>query len=56
MSYDCLSFINVDQFGKIAAVVIVVVAAAVSDEEHRPLVMSGQDGGSNINIGAGSYM
>ena len=45
--YDCFSFTNVDWFWKIKAAV--VVSAAVSGQEYRPLVMSGQDGGSNMS-------
>ena len=35
-----------DKFWKIAVVVAVVVVV-VESQEHRPLVLSGQDGGSN---------
>ena len=39
-----------DKFWKIVAVVaVVVVVVVVESQEHRPLVLSGQDGGSNIN-------
>ena len=36
-----------DKFWKIVAAAAVVVA--VESQEHRPLVLSGQDGGSNID-------
>ena len=35
-----------DQFKKIAVVVAVAVAVVVESQEHRLLVLSGQDGGS----------
>ena len=35
-----------DKFWKIVAVVVVAVVV-VESQEHRPLVLSGQDGGSN---------
>ena len=41
----CLSFTNMDKFWKIS--VVVAVAVVVESQEHRPLVLSGQDGGSN---------
>ena len=36
-----------DKFWKIVAVVVVAVVVVVESQEHRPLVLSGQDGGSN---------
>ena len=37
-----------DKFWKIVvAAAVVVVVVAVESQEHRPLVLSGQDGGSN---------
>ena len=48
LSYGWLSFNNMDKFWKIA----VVVAVAVESQEHRPLVLSGQDGGSNFSLPA----
>ena len=39
-----------DKFLKIVAAAVVVVAVVVESQEHRPLVLSGQDGGSNMTL------
>ena len=52
-SITTINFRLLDQLWKIAVVVvvvvvIVVVVAVIAGKEHRPIVISGQDGGSNI--------
>ena len=42
-----------DKFWKIVAVVAVVVVV-VESQEHRPLVLSGQDGGSKSQMTQGT--